>query len=798
MSTATASPDLSDPTLADVAGALAEVQQRDRLLHAVIGSISAHVVVLDRRGTITYTGRSWLEFAKQNDGDFSRAAVGANYLEACRQASGNEAEAAQALDGIAGVLSGKFPRFSMEYACHTTAGASPQWFLLHVDPMPPEHGGVVITHTDITHRRLVEEENQRLVHELSGHVKELSTLYSAAQIFQHDNHTTEQWLEELAALLPRACQFPSISAARIWLGDLERKTPEFTQTPWMMKADFTLANGRSGGIEVAYLYPRPTSREDASINEEQNLIQCVAEMLHWAADRRQSQEALRESEERYRGVIESQTELVCRFQPDCTLTFVNEAYCRYFGRTREQLIGTSFLDLIPEAGHEPARKVIRTLVENPTRAIVAEHEVLQPDGTIGWQHWVDHAVLDDAGRIVELQAIGRDITDRKHAEDSLKVAVEELRRLKDKLQAENIYLQQELSGGPTVETSEQIICESASMKKLLADAARVARTNTTVLVLGETGTGKELIARAVHRMSNRKDKPLVRCNCASLPGNLIESELFGHERGAFTGANARRVGRFEVADGGTIFLDEIGELPLELQAKLLRVLQDGEFERLGNSRTFKVDVRVIAATNRDLGECVKRGTFRADLYYRLNVFPLHLAPLRQRREAIASLAAEFLRETSRRLGRQFHPISHDVLERLRRHDWPGNVRELQNVIERAALTSAGQVLQLPEGWEGYARATAASTPAVPVGDRGDGMLPRLPSMRLEELERAYILQVLERMRWRIEGPHGAAGVLGMNASTLRSRMAKLGIQRISGSVQTAHSTSDRHAGSSNP
>jgi transcriptional regulator with GAF, ATPase, and Fis domain len=267
---------------------------------------------------------------------------------------------------------------------------------------------------------------------------------------------------------------------------------------------------------------------------------------------------------------------------------------------------------------------------------------------------------------------------------------------------------------------------------------------------------------------------LVKVNCSALPGELIESELFGHEKGAFTGATGRQVGRFELADGGTIFLDEVGDLPLKLQAKLLRVLQEGEFERLGSGKTIKVDVRVIAATNRDLLQAVQRGRFRVDLYYRLNVYPIGLPPLRERREDIGLLAEVFLREASRRLGRLFDPISEEVLEALGRYEWPGNIREMQNVIERAAVVSVGRRFQLPEGWavslEPLSNAEAAEV------RRAIESAPR--EATLEELERGHILQVLQQTRWRVEGPKGAAAVLGLNPSTLRSRMHKLGIRRV--------------------
>jgi formate hydrogenlyase transcriptional activator len=267
----------------------------------------------------------------------------------------------------------------------------------------------------------------------------------------------------------------------------------------------------------------------------------------------------------------------------------------------------------------------------------------------------------------------------------------------------------------------------------------------------------------------------VKVNCSTLPGELIESELFGHEKGAFTGATGRQVGRFELADGGTIFLDEVGDLPLKLQAKLLRVLQEGEFERLGSGKTIKVDVRVIAATNRDLLQAVQRGRFRMDLYYRLNVYPIRLPPLRERGEDIGLLAGVFLREASRRLGRLFEPISEEVLAALQLYEWPGNIRELQNVIERAAVVSVGRWLQLPEGWGVNLGAVSTTTETAEVRRRPIESPPR--EVTLEELERRHIMQVLQQTRWRVEGPKGAAAILGLNPSTLRSRMHRLGIRK---------------------
>ena len=638
-------------------------------------------------------------------------------------------------------------------------------------------------------------------------------------------------------------------------------------------------------------------------------IHLVGEMFISAISRARSEQALRMNEERYRTVVEEQTELVCRFDPDTTLTFVNAAYANYFALKPEELIGRSFLSLIAEADRERALAHIRALAESKQIGF-QEHRVNALRGEIKWQQWVDRPILDNRGNLVEFQSVGRDVTEIKRAEEALQqseerlrlamqagrmgmwdwrpgsdaitwskaqfkimgfdpavqptlsewtkivhpddlplvrqafstairekreyraeyrilrsegqlrwvftrgqpiydddgkcirvlgvaaditeskdaeralqAALEEVQRLKERLEAENVYLRAELSD---THRHGEIVGESPAIQKTFSDIAQVAPTNMTVLILGETGTGKELVARAVHERSARRDRPLVKVNCAALPANLIESELFGHEKGAFTGASARHVGRFELANGGTMFLDEIGDLPLSLQTKLLRVLQEGEFERLGSGKTIKVDVRVMAATNRDLEEALRNQTFRHDLYYRLNVYPIRLAPLRERKEDIAILATTFLTEVNRRLGSRCHKVQEDVLGALRRYDWPGNVRELQNVIERAALLSRGITLQLPEGWDtspasGWiaAKRTAMIAEPRPV----DGMT-------LEKLEREHILEVLQQTGWRIEGPKGAALKLGLHPSTLRSRMLKLKLQRSTGRERNGVNTSN--------
>jgi formate hydrogenlyase transcriptional activator len=340
------------------------------------------------------------------------------------------------------------------------------------------------------------------------------------------------------------------------------------------------------------------------------------------------------------------------------------------------------------------------------------------------------------------------------------LAFQEIEALKDRLAKENAYLEEEAR---TQHNFGEIVGESAVLRRLLKQVETVAPTSSTVLIRGETGTGKELIARALHELSPRKGRTFVKLNCAAIPTGLLESELFGHEKGAFTGAVSQKVGRFEMAHQGTLFLDEIGDIPPELQPKLLRVLQEQEFERLGGTKTIKVDVRLVAATHRDLSKMVTDGSFRVDLYYRLNVFPVVLPPLRQRPDDIPRLVRHFTHQFARRMGRRIETIPTAVMEALVRYPWPGNVRELQNVIERAVILSPGSSLQLPPG---DLQPVPAQAPA-----------PTTPAVTLADAEREHIRNALCEAGWVVGGPKGAAARLGMKRSTLQKKMQKLGISR---------------------
>ncbi len=490
-------------------------------------------------------------------------------------------------------------------------------------------------------------------------------------------------------------------------------------------------------------------------DEETGEPSCFVAIIEDISARKAAEESLRESEEFNRRIVESSSDCIKILDLEGRLLYISERGQELLGiKDAGPYIKSSWIELWPGEGRRSACAAIEQAKTSGVGVFQAYGPT--PDGQAKWWDTVITPISDAQGRVTRLLAISRDITESKQAEESLKRALEEVRLLKDRLQEENIYLREEAK---LERHFGEIVGRSQVVRRVLRKIEQVAPTDATVLVTGETGTGKELVARAIHRESPRRDRPLVKVNCAALSPTLIESELFGHEKGAFTGAVGRKVGRFELADGGTLFLDEIGELPMELQPKLLRVLQDGEFERLGSAQSIKADVRVIAATNRDLSQDVKARRFRADLFYRLNVYPINVPPLRERREDIPLLVQHFVRVLSKKIGKEITSVAPSALETLREYLWPGNVRELANVIERAIITSTGTVLQISNTMEMFPAAA-----------------PHKPSKTLEEVEREYIIAVHEAAGGRIEGPDGAAKVLGLHPSTLRTRMKKLGIQ----------------------
>jgi len=390
----------------------------------------------------------------------------------------------------------------------------------------------------------------------------------------------------------------------------------------------------------------------------------------------------------------------------------------------------------------------------------AEYRIVLRDGTTKHLHTIGHPVLNEAGDIVEYVGTGMDVTEQRQAQAALQMAFEEIKHLKDRLQDENLALREEIDQAFMF---EEIVGASAALKSVLSHVSKVAPTDSTVLISGETGTGKELIARAIHKHSRRAERAFVSLNCAATPPSLIASELFGHEKGAFTGAVQQRRGRFELAHSGTIFLDEIGEIPMDTQIVLLRVLQERQIERVGGSRAIPVDVRVVAATNRDLAAAIADGSFRSDLFYRLNVFPIHMPPLRKRREDIPILVEYFVKRFADMMAKRIRRIEKRTLELCERYPWPGNIRELQNIVERSVILCGGDTFSIDEAWLSQA----------PLRPDVAGALPSA----LQDQEKELIEAALGKSRGKVAGASGAAAKLGIPASTLESKIKQLGIEK---------------------
>jgi PAS domain S-box-containing protein len=476
---------------------------------------------------------------------------------------------------------------------------------------------------------------------------------------------------------------------------------------------------------------------------------------------RYANEALVRSEERFRDLFDEAPIAYVHEALDSGFIEANGRAMRILGLKPEEIAGMTGKSLVPDTPE--AQRRLSEWLDEMGRGTATTGTVLElrrkNDGKPVWiQCWSRPGPDGSYTRTMFIDVTYRVLMEREKA----------------RLEAQNTYLIEEIK---ETHNFEEIVGQSRALAEVIEKVRLVATTDSSILILGETGTGKELVARAVHSNSERRNRPLIKVNCAALPVGLIESELFGHEKGAFTGAIDRRIGRFELAHGGTIFLDEIGDMPPDLQAKLLRVLQEQEFERVGGSNLIKVDVRVIAATNRDLYRSVSEGTFRQDLYYRLNVFPIQLPPLRERREDIPPLVHYFVRRFSLKIGRKITRIQRETMERLMNYSWPGNVRELENVIERAVILSPGIELEVAPGVLPEIAAVASAQAAAP-RPAPEQKSPEAPSPQsIDQVERNHILEVLIRTNWRIEGTEGAAALLNMNPSTLRSRMKKLGVQR---------------------
>jgi PAS domain S-box-containing protein len=486
-------------------------------------------------------------------------------------------------------------------------------------------------------------------------------------------------------------------------------------------------------------------------------LQLLGEIIVNALERRKSETALRESEAQLNLAATSAEAGLWSIYADTGRLWATDKLRDIFRFSPDEELN---FERFMETVHPDDRRRVRDAFEwcLKTRELVSlEYRILLPDGN---EHWIaarGRSIPESPAQPQRVMGVAIDVTERKKMEAMLNDQLAEIRHLKEQLEQENLYLRDEIV---MQKGHEGIVAHSMAMKRILAQVEQVAETDATVLISGETGTGKELLARRIHALSRRKDRTLVTISCANLPPTLIESELFGREKGAYTGALTRMAGRFEVAHRSTLFLDEIGELPLDLQAKLLRVLEEGRFERLGSAQSQKVDVRIIAATNRNLEKEIVAGRFRNDLFYRLSVFPLAIPPLRERTEDIPPLVWMFVKQNEKKLGKRIERIPRKHMEALKRYAWPGNARELRNIVEHAMITGSGVNLAIQ-----------------PPDHRTDNP----PSTgTLEEVDRRHILGVLEKTGWRVTGKNSAAEILGLKRTTLQAKMKKLGIKRPSG------------------
>ncbi|MCG6916933.1 MAG: sigma 54-interacting transcriptional regulator [Deltaproteobacteria bacterium] len=484
-------------------------------------------------------------------------------------------------------------------------------------------------------------------------------------------------------------------------------------------------------------------------------LQLVAQIFTNALVRKDADRDLRESEARLSLATSAAEAGLWSMEINTRKVWASAKTRELFHFTlNEELNYESFLKVIHPEDRERVNQAVQQAL-HPEEKLHVDYRIELTDGSIRWIAASGQRYLDSTAGLDRLMGVAIDISHRKRLEEQCQARLREIEELKKQVEQENISLREEIR---LLSPHSDVVAKSAAMKQVLAMVEQVAPTDSTVLLTGETGTGKEVIARQIHNLSNRKARPMVTVNCASLPPTLIESELFGREKGAFTGAMSRMVGRFELAHGSTLFLDEIGDLPLELQTKLLRVLEEGRFERLGSTKSIQVNVRVIAASNRDLEQEIQAGKFRKDLYYRLSVFPIIIPPLCERPDDIPLLVWAFIRQFEKRMGKYIQSVPKRSLEALQRYPWPGNARELRNVIEHAMIVSPDKTLVVNPPTPAAAKRSAET-------------------QSLQEVERLHILRVLEETGWRVAGKRGAAKVLGLKPTTLEARMKRLGITR---------------------
>ena len=674
--------------------------------------------------------------------------------------------------GQAGEMEGRMRRHDGEY----------RWHLYRAEPLRDESGNIVRwygTNTDIEDRKRAEAliaAEKRTLEMIAGGADladilrnlcdmidaQAGNIISAVMLMDADGmhlrpvaapRLPRGWIEAIsplkigpdvgscgsAAFLKQRVIVSDIATEPSWAGYRDTALSYGLRAAWSQPL-LSKNNQVLGTFGMYYREPHDPSETDL------RLIEGAGHVAVIAIEGERSQTALKKSEAELRTIIDAIPQLIVALGVDGDFQYANQALIEYTGLTKEEVSSEGFREVLHP---EDVERLSGERDEAIARGFPFNHErrILGRDGQYRWFLVHYSPLRDEAGKVIRWYATATDIDDRKQAED--------------RTRQENFALREEIDHSSMF---EEIIGSSPALAKVLAQVAKVAPTNSTVLISGETGTGKELIARAIHKRSNRAARAFIRVHCASIPQSLIASELFGYEKGAFTGAMQRRAGRFEAADGGTIFLDEIGELPMETQIALLRVLQEREFERIGSTEPLKVDVRVVAATNRDLGRAVEAGAFRQDLFYRLNVFPIRIPPLRERVDDINLLVEYSIDRYAKKAGRKFRAIGKKTLELFETYDWPGNVRELQNVIERAVVLCDGDTFSIDETWL-KRKSNRPQAPEVPL------------VATVVAAEKELIESALVKSNGRIAGPFGAAAKLGIPRQTLESKIRSFGIDK---------------------
>jgi PAS domain S-box-containing protein len=679
-----------------------------------------------------------------------------------------------------GEIEGRVRRFDGEY----------RWFLFRAEPLRDDLGDVIRwygTNTDIEDRKraesLVAAEKRTLEMIAAGAPltdillslcdtidAQSPKIISTAMLMDPDgerlwpiagHRIPHGWIEAITPLTIGAdvgsCGSAAFLKQRVVVSDIA------ADPSWVDYRELALAHGLRaawsqpllskdqqvlGTFAMYYSEPRTPSESDLQLIEGAGHVAVIAiegERARTALAK--ASEEIKKSEAQLRTIIDAIPQLVTALAPDGKNLYANQAVLEYTGLTREEVRADDFRGRVFHSEDVERLREERRAALSRGLPFENEQRARRKDGQFRWLLIQYKPLLDEAGNVIRWYATGTDIEDRKQAEE--------------RTRQENFALREEIDHSSMF---EEIVGSSPALSKVLAQVAKVAPTDSTVLISGETGTGKELIARAIHKRSNRAARAFIRVHCAAIPQPLLASELFGHEKGAFTGALQRRAGRFEAADTGTIFLDEIGELPMETQIALLRVLQEREFERVGSTEPLKVDVRVVAATNRDLARAIEAGTFRQDLFYRLNVFPIHVPPLRERADDIPMLVEYSIDRYGKIAGKKFRAISKKTLELFKTYDWPGNVRELQNVIERAVVLCDGDTFSIDETW---LKRTSRRAPGPEV--------PLIATVIAHEKE--LIEAALAKSKGRVAGPSGAAAKLGIPRQTLESKIRSFGIDK---------------------